>query len=232
MTQSYDIEDSPERSRVSFRQLSDEDSSDQFDGQFIPNSYIAKKEAKILQNKKKFKVGIRKKIKPQKKENTSFHTPKDYTQNYEHEQNYTGPGVQPIEHDQDRVINEAAEHEEHTVEKSQTDKSSYRKQGAFPTNTSEYFAESDTHKRSQKLSQFESEMSIREPGDEYISASGEELAYPHNQDPDVPVKKTVKFVKGEGIPSSSEGKDGSGNDDRDFVGDLASVRDLTDLGAV
>lgn len=42
----------------------------------------------------------------------------------------------------------------------------------------------------------------------------------------------MTFEKAKGVPSSSESKPDSGEDDQEFMQSLAEVQDLTNLGAV
>ena len=204
---------------MSIRQISDDESTDELDGKFIPSNYSAEKEAKMKRNKQKFKEGIRKKRNFEDLKEELSRPPK-------------------IENDKAKIISEGdiieevEEKEEQTVEKS--DLSSGKPPlRVIPTNTSAYFAGSDSAQRSGRkpITQIESELSLREPGDEYISASGEDLASDRQSLLVQPkIKKSVKFEKAAGIPPSSS-EDKEIDNDEEFIKSLTSRQDFLNLGS-
>lgn len=172
---------------VSLRQISDNDSEDENDGRFIPNSYVADRERRIEENKKKFKVGIKPKNHINNIDQDIYAPSHEDKGKYMDEQKHFRANVPPVDKsvtfEHDNIIQEAAEQEEQTIEPSDSQEQSESDTYQAPkrVNTSGYYAESESLKNiaNKPITQITSELSVREPGDEYISASGEELASPN-----------------------------------------------------
>ena len=221
--------------RMSIRQISDNESPDEDDGKFVPSNYAEKSEDKAKKNKRRFRIAIKKKqdlpkpIEDDREEN-------DYVpEKYRDMEKGFRPSSQPLQEEkyQESLINKPNQ--------------SYTSIPSFhePRESSEYKGDSNTYsgylpetesikKPSVKqLTHNQSEMSVRDADDDYISASAEEDANTDSYSRAIDqAKKTVTFQKMKGATSKSNDSNELTEDDKEFTKSLASVQDFTNLGSV
>ena len=219
--------------RISLREISDDEPSDENDGKFVPEDFVLKSKPKTVEI-------------AQEQEN--YLPPWDVIDDepkveIEPPRDSFRANVQPVNDESDHEeVKDKANKPYHDDAKNEDNKSYHEsiKSGPkhnLPINTSGYAAEIESmNKQSVKnTSLMHSESSIRDAYDDYVMASGEEYAMP---DPysKTPIKKSVKFKKVNKLPSMSSEKDERSeteiNEEREFISNLASYKDHTRLGGV